>query len=119
MTKADFWDKIQSEYPEEMGEFLSWLEEYKRRENWSDIFGETGQHNVFPSVGIKWTDRIDFFNLPNAMQIGIFIQYTVEQGGEDFFQPGWFYNSMADMIQAIRQWFHDEHKANQLHQKNF
>ena len=115
MTKANFWDKIQSEYPEEMGEFLSWLEEFKRRENWSDLFGQIGQAKPFPDGSINWADRLKFHDLPNAMQIGIFIQYTIEQGGESFFQPGAEMWTMANMIQAIRQWFHDEHKANQLH----
>lgn len=104
MTKADFWDKIQLEYAEEMGEFKDWIDEYKRREEWDQYF------NRFCTE----EQKIKFHHLPNAMQIGIFIQYTIEQGGESFFQPGAEMWTMGAMIHAIRQWFYDEHRANQI-----
>ena len=121
MTKADFWDGIQSEYPEGMAEFNAWIEEFRRRADWEILFNCGHETNYGPGDRYEWPYKSNysrhyprFHNLPNAMQIGIFIQYTIEQGGESFFQPGAEMWTMEGMIQAIRQWFYEEHRASEL-----
>lgn len=96
MDKAGFWDPILAKYPEEFGDFAKWLDEYKRRVRWPVLF-----NNAY--IPTKYHD------LPPAMQIGIFMQYTVESGGTMLMENGFTY-SMNGIIESIKSWFDEEYK---------
>ncbi|HLZ16321.1 MAG TPA: hypothetical protein VKQ08_04750 [Cyclobacteriaceae bacterium] len=95
MTKEHFWNLLQAQFPEQMNDFTAWLEEYKRRNEWGLIF-------EYPT---------EFYGIPPAMQIGIFIQYTVETGGSPFPVPVDL--SLDAWIGAIPRWFEMEHEMAQ------
>ena len=63
LTKANFWDGIEKKYPSEFIQFAEWIDKYKAENHWKDLF---------PS-------DIKFHQLPGAMQLGIFIQYTIDE----------------------------------------
>lgn len=67
LTKANFWDAIEKVYPEQFKHFSNWVDEYKDRVNWNQIFlWKVGQE--MPKI----------HHMPTAMQFGIFCQYTLE-----------------------------------------
>ena len=120
MTKEGFWADIAREYPEQMADFQVWLSEYRRREGWDELFNNGRSCNATmdkyataqtasdfgPDAGIRSFDhQVKFHNLPNAMQIGIFMQYTIEHGGVDLFDAVYF---MEVAIRAIPKWFKAE-----------
>ena len=70
LTKENFWDKLYSKYPSEMKQFCEWIDEYKKKVNWNNLFPVAARNHY--CVDIK------FHHLPVAMQIGIFLQYVSE-----------------------------------------
>ena len=108
MTKADFWDTLKAEYPDEFLDFALWIDEWKRREKWNELFGEGRLYAN--DVGQQLIVRnVKFHDLPNAMQIGIFIQYTVETGAHPFHPED---ELMMDSWQkGIGQWFEIQHQT--------
>jgi hypothetical protein len=76
LTKENFWNGLYESYPVEMKRFCDWVDEYKLRVHWSDLFG-----NINFKRKHYWAD-IKFHHLPIAMQIGIFIQYVYENKNE-------------------------------------
>lgn len=117
MTKAEFWLPLEKQYPVQIADFRAWIDEFKRRENWSRFFRY--EHAVDGTE----LHAPKFHDLSNAMQLGIFIQYTVEHGGRQFVDQYLIENklSMEAWVNRIRTWFEDEQtletKAinNQLH----
>lgn len=115
MTKAGYWDQLMADYPDQMNDFCTWIDEYKRREGWAILFN-TGRllnrdlvQSLDTSIAIH---DPKFHDLPNAMQIGVFIQYTVEMGDIPFITLETLnfnetYN-MTGFIQRIRSWFHQQ-----------
>ena len=97
MSKGEFWDAISDKYPEEFADFAEYVDEYKRREGWSKLFDE----RIVMGMGRMITK---YHDLPNAMQLGIFIQYTVESG-LSFIHPEFIPQIMDDYIGSIEAWF--------------
>mgnify|MGYP003386662690 FL=1 len=62
LSKEEFWDKLYEKYPEEVQRFYDWIDEYKKREWWTNFFKE----------GVK------YHNLPHFYQADIFIIYLAE-----------------------------------------
>lgn len=92
MKKEGFWTGIQLKYPLMFADFSRWVDEYKRRIYWVTYF----------KGGMQ---EIKFHDLPQAMQIGVFLQYTIEQGD-------YIYATLVDnparidaFITAIERWF--------------
>jgi len=111
MTKEHFWNLLQAQFPEQMADFCAWIDEFKRRVEWEKIFGGTRytvEGNVYHTPVIY---SPKFHDLPPAMQIGIFIQYTVETGGSPFPVPVDL--SFEAWIGAIPRWFEMEHELSQ------
>lgn len=102
MSKTEFWDVLEQQYPEQMADFRSWVKEYARREEFESVFG-------CGNCG-RYGPHIEFPDLPNAMQLGIFIQYTVEHGGRQFIDMSLIEDglSMETWINRVRTWFKDE-----------
>ena len=106
MTKANFWNVLEAEYPEQTADFRRWLSEYARREGIDRLFD--AQHSA-DGGQIRQTVTlipVGFHDLPNAMQIGIFIQYTVETGAHPFHCEDEL--TMEYWQIAIGQWFSRE-----------
>jgi hypothetical protein len=71
---SEFWSEIKEKFVGEIQEFNQWIEKYKTRMGWEHIFNPN-----YTMEGMSWR-RITFYDLPDAMQIGIFIQYVSESG---------------------------------------
>lgn len=112
MTKSGFWDQIERDFPELMADFKSWVDEWKRRVDWEHLFPFQLVGRTDDIMG-KYYEQypLKFHHLPNAMQIGIFIQYTIERGGASFFGNYW---NMEDHVNGVRAWFHEEKRLADL-----
>jgi hypothetical protein len=104
MDKAGFWDALSEKYPEEFASFADWVDEYKRRNKWDRLFNERAMRPGMGHMIVKYHD------LPNAMQLGIFIQYTIETGSYPFHVDDELI--MQDWEDAVEKWFEAEHNAN-------
>jgi hypothetical protein len=104
MDKARFWDPIREKYPEEFGDFAKWCDEWKRRSDWTSLFPETFE-SVRTKMGLSFAmASTKIHDLPPPMQIGIFIQYTVESG-LSFIHAEFVPQIMDDYIGSIEAWF--------------
>lgn len=107
MNRSEFWDILSEKYPEEVGDFTHWCDEFKRRYNWFGIFRE-GADTIETPLGTAVIHKsIKIHDLPQAMQIGIFLQYTIEHGGPVLFCG----ITMESTIRSIKVWFEAEHHS--------
>lgn len=79
LTK-EFWDQLEKQYPLGIKVFTDWIDEYAIRIGWPDVFNEITNPR--------------YRHLPDALKIGIWIEFTVERGGcgweiEDMFTQDW------------------------------
>jgi len=70
LTKENFWNEMQQKYPDQMKKFCSWIDEYKKKNDWNSLFPIVGRPK-------HWMD-IKYHHLPLAMQMGIFNEYCEE-----------------------------------------
>lgn len=73
LTKENFWNDLYKRYPGEVQKFCDWIDEYKKQNNWTDLFNEV--QSEYPALRTK---APKFHDLPIAMQIGIFLQFIAE-----------------------------------------
>lgn len=107
LTKENFWNDIEARYPKTMERFNEWIDTYKEENDWDKLFNG----NVYlgsKELTIKaTTGSIDskhwfseetaspkYHELPIAMQVGIFFQFTSEFHSEI---------SAADMYHNIKE----------------
>lgn len=78
LTKENFWDGMNEKYPMAMQKFCTWIDEYKKRVEWDMMFRE--RHGRDADDNVKF-EKPKYHDLPLAMQIGIFGQFSNELGG--------------------------------------
>jgi hypothetical protein len=64
-----FWDDLEAKYPTGTEHFYNWVVAYKDSVGWDHLFRPA-----------KSGELLSYFELPIAMQIGIFLQYAADQG---------------------------------------
>jgi len=74
LSKAEFWNPLYEKYPQAVQVFCDWIDDYKKRVQWDDLFKE----HLLPSkndpyVGETRTPK--YHDLPLAMQVGIYIEF--------------------------------------------
>lgn len=107
LTKENFWNDIQEKYPAEMDIFCQWIDKYKERVKWKELFNDNPFDHRCPEAP-------KFHEIPTEMQIGIFFAFTVEidaHGVNLLFDDG-LPLSVHDFISNIREWFVFEHHRN-------
>lgn len=113
LTKELFWNNITKNYPKEAHKFYTWIDQYKKRNNWLKLFNG-GIYYMKPSEGDLGeaqnsnganTEAPKFHELPVAMQIGIFIQYTQEYYHMIGFFPFQEASDMESICESITEWF--------------
>lgn len=79
LNKENFFNDMKKKYPEAMQKFCDFIDQYKKDNNWKELFNE-GVSIMMPlprpmrtSVG-KTIDP-KYHDLPIAMQVGIFIEF--------------------------------------------
>lgn len=70
----EFWDEMKQLFPKQMNLFLPWINEYKKSNDWDQLFNE---HEETGIVKLKY-EAPKYHDLPEAMQIGIFLQFVAE-----------------------------------------
>lgn len=95
LTKEAFWNELYAKYPELMQEFCQWIDEYKKSVSWPDLIGS----------------YIKYHDLPIGLQIGVFIQWTMERGSNENFMYGSTCESMEQFAAAVKDWFQAETNA--------
>lgn len=72
LTKKDFWEPMERQCPKIIAKFKAWIDQYKKDVRWTNFIkpmpGYTGG-----MVGFKY---YKYHDLPDAMQIGIWIEYS-------------------------------------------
>lgn len=63
LTRENFWDELMTKFPGDINRFISWIDEYKEAVGWNHLLGKA----------------IKFHDMPIAMQLGIFIQFTCDE----------------------------------------
>ncbi len=111
LTKENFWNAIKEEYPVQMAQFCDWIDEYKKRVKWIELFNaDLFSKSDYRVAGVKIENMIfkapKYHELPIAMQLGIFIQFTIESSKANFLdasidRP----NTMEEWAQCMRDWF--------------
>ncbi len=76
LTKENFWNDLYKKYPDEVQVFCNWIDGYKERVKWNQLFNHGSPH--YADMG--WHNP-KFHDLPIAMQFGIFLQFISEVGG--------------------------------------
>ena len=66
LTKK-FWSQTAEQYPKAYKMFSAWLVEYKKANQWLNLFNNTA-HKPAPK----------FYGIPDAMQIGIIIEFVFD-----------------------------------------
>lgn len=107
MLKDSFWAEIKERWPGEFERFTAWVDDYKRKEDWDQMFPPTiivgGKNGPLESQTIK------FYRLPSAMQIGIFMQYCIEENHRYELLEGQP-KSMGKLVDMVKEWFCEEHE---------
>lgn len=93
LTKENFWNDLSEKYPAEMSKFEKWIDGYKIRVKWLWLFGCYSLHDI------------TYPDLPIAMQVGVFIQYTTEQKHWWEKLPLRQHKTMQDWADEIKIWF--------------
>lgn len=109
MTKENFWNEIEQRWPGEFIEFKEWIDEYKKQVQWESLFPILPREHHYTAI--------KFHHLPDAMQLGVFIQYTKETPHRfDFIiEEG---DTFEKIIENIKEWFYEEHSwAESEHQE--
>ena len=75
LTKENFFNKMQEKYPKAMYKFCKWIDEYKEKNNWGDLF-KTPLEEGFRQLHYSRK----YHELPLAMQVGIFMEFMEDIG---------------------------------------
>ena len=78
LTKENFWDELYALYPSGTQVFCNWIDEYKAKVNWENLFNPMFKESN-DVQRIYFSPK--FHDLPYAIQLGIYIQFCVERGG--------------------------------------
>lgn len=75
LTKENFFNRMQQQYPEAMEIFCNWIDEYKKAVNWNSLFNSNSD---FQDSNGKNAPALKYYDLPLAMQYGIWLQFINE-----------------------------------------
>lgn len=72
--RKEFWDEMKEKFPFAFEEFSNWIDQFKIDINWNSLFRDD-------DVGCAQTAPPKFHDLPQPMQLGIWIQFMLDRGG--------------------------------------
>lgn len=87
LTKENFFNEMKQKYPKAMDHFCVWIDQYKIRIGWANIF----HGHMFQTP--------KYHDLPIAWQIGIFFQYMMECFHRDDLRQENFLESAKESLQ--------------------
>lgn len=87
-----FWNDLYSKYPTAIAHFSDWVDDYKKQNNWEDLFP--------PILRKHYPINVKFHDLSVGLQIGVLIQYL----NEDTALPAQFIESIKfDFIEKLKK----------------
>jgi len=95
--KKRLWAELEERYPEEVGRFKDWVDGYKERVGWAELFAP----RQFVVDGAQEERRPKFHELPLEMQVGIFGLYAFERERSEQ-QLGELHE---ELLEAVGGWF--------------
>jgi hypothetical protein len=78
-TKENFWNELYTAFPEGTQIFCDWMDRYKANNNWNELFNSDSN---WQDANGKNALAPKFHNLPYAMQLGIWIEFVIENTPE-------------------------------------
>ena len=93
LTKENFFNEMEQQFPNAMKLFCEWIDEYKKAVNWNERFDSE-------SLGIN-----EFNDLPYDMQVGIWIKFADDTLNRLFEQPEYSYS--GDLEEDIKTVFNE------------
>lgn len=100
LTKENFWNELMEHYPSEMDRFCKWIDEYKKRVEWEYLISSDPH---IPAGPLNDRKALKYHQIPIAMQIGIFIQFRLENPSDDSTA---IMVSFGDVIERlVLEWF--------------
>lgn len=120
MNKENFWNDIEQKYPASVSQFKKWVNIYKKKNNWCDLFRieqtrhtiendeEGNLQGIYIDIDPK-TFTPKYHDLPVAMQFGIFLQYVYERDTSSryFLLTNWL---VKDFETDVKQLIEDSFK---------
>jgi len=80
LTKENFWDEMTAKYPKAMNHFCAWVDEYKKENDWDDLFN--GNINEHKGHNGGWETELTvapkYYELPTNIQFGIFLGFIFD-----------------------------------------
>lgn len=109
LTNENFFGEMQQKFPEVMNAFWTWLDEYKNKNNWIELFNAKKQFAIYSERAEEWypgglTKEPEFQQLPLEFQKALL---------EAFYNDQFSGNSDAAFVKTI---FEDKFK---IIRKNF
>lgn len=101
LTKENFFDELESKFPEAVAKFKKWIDDYKTEVNWHLLF-KTNEGTAKP---------INYKSIPIEMQCGIMGRFIVENmaaipgtGKQNYLNSVVEYRShLTEMFQTIQE----------------
>lgn len=81
LNKENFWNDLYEKYPDAMKVFCEWIDAYKIKNDWLFMFNIGRGYRT--SKG-EYPNAPKFYDIPLAMQIGIWIEFVTEQYAGEF-----------------------------------
>ncbi len=100
LTKENFWDEAMGKYPLAVTVFCEWIDKYKEKVGWNNLFGYTikGFNPISMSpTGLSGTvtekeGRVKYHDLPIAMQFGVYLEFVKMYPMVKFTPELWLYS---------------------------
>lgn len=98
LTKENFWNDLKVKYPLGVQAFCDWVDEYKKVNNWDELFneGDSDGDDSYYRKSPKYHD------LPLAFQLGIFAEFILTYGLDP--EPKFIAISITDIQVMISSW---------------
>lgn len=87
LTKENFFNEIKIKYPAAMESFCKWIDEYKQKNNWGQLF----------LTGIK------YHNIPLEMQIGLWMFFTIKYLYSDEIKGDILFHSKQNIEKDLKE----------------
>ena len=88
LGKENFWNEMKDRYPHAVDVFCRWIDGYKEKVGWADIFGQ----------------KVKFHDLPYELQMGIMNRFFIETyAGEEEYTVNCQSRYKEEMILSLKQ----------------
>lgn len=108
LNKKNIWNKLYKTCPKTMKKFCKWIDVYKKKYNWDDMFNagcETGGWK-FPNSKNGRTVAPKYHDLPLEMQVGILTKFFLEKkynGSITISDGGGIKEAVSDVVKMFMQ----------------